>query len=170
MSVSASICPICGNIRENKKCNRCDGNFFARQRRRRRGDKAGKRPERRHIRRSFQEALDGTWKNQRFQVTIQISPESGEYCSKHGKRPPTYHRFKMGKNSHELRTFYKDDLLIEAAISDMGFLILATKDTKMAFAYEFDDMLYRTCPICFTKSPLELEKCRECWWEFESYT
>ncbi|MCP4416325.1 MAG: hypothetical protein GY805_06870, partial [Chloroflexi bacterium] len=152
MKESVATCSACGNALQNGRCSRCEANAFTRQRRWRTGDKGGKRPERQHTSRTFQDALDGIWRNSRRDILVHIDIDDGAYCSQHGRKPMTSHRFQMVEEGAEQFTFYKDEMLVETAVSDMGFLIMAAKNKRMAFAYEFDEELFRTCPLCYTKS------------------
>jgi hypothetical protein len=160
-------CPECGNVREGDNCARCAANNFTRQRRWRRGDRGGKRPERLLQQRRFQDTLDGTWKNNRHQIVVQIDTERGLYHSIHGRREPTTHVYRFQKETSGSVHFYKDSLLTTASISDMGFLIMQAGDKRMSFVYENDDDLFRTCPICYGKSGIEHPACVHCNWEFE---
>ncbi len=169
MNKTSVTCFSCGNALQNGRCPRCEANALTRQRRWRRGDKGGKRPERQQANRTFQDALDGTWRNSRHDILVHIDIDDGAYYSQHGRKPMTQHRFQMVAEGAERFTFYKDEMLVETAVSDMGFLIMAAQNKKMTFAYEFDAELFRTCPFCYAKSPLHYESCRECWWVFEPY-
>ena len=162
-------CSACGNVLANGRCPRCEANAFSRQRRWRTGDKGGKRPERQQTSRTFQDALGGSWRNSRYHILVQIDVDAGLYHSQHGQKPMTRHRFQMVENGEERHTFYKDEMLVETAVSDRGFLILSAQGKNMAFAYEFDEELYRTCPHCYAKSPLPDDSCRECAWAFEPF-
>jgi hypothetical protein len=168
MNMAEDRCPECGNLRVDGDCACCAANRFARQRRWRRGDRGGKRPERRLIQRRFQDTLDGVWKNERHQVAVQIDTEKALYHSAHGRRQTTMHSYRLHKEAKGTVHFYKDSLLIEAQISDIGYLIMQTGGKRMSFAYEFDGELFRTCPICYGKSLVEYLSCTHCHWQFET--
>ncbi|MCL4263896.1 MAG: hypothetical protein KJ069_11805 [Anaerolineae bacterium] len=169
--MSVERCHECGNILQKGSCSRCEANNFARQRRWRRGDRGGKRPERRRAERQLRDALDGTWKNKRKQVTVYIDTEQGTYRSvQHTRGQDTNHTFRFQKESDGTIYFFKGELPIEAFISDLGFLVMRTGEKRMSFAYEFDEVLFLTCPICFGKSPIEYTECKYCDWEFEQYS
>ncbi len=117
MRVSAGNCAECGNLLQNGRCPRCDANRFARARRWRTGDRGGKRPERRFVKREFQDALDGVWKNTRHDITVHIDTEQGIYRSIHGRNRDTTHVYNFQEEANDSIHFYKDTLLIEAIIS-----------------------------------------------------
>lgn len=162
-------CPECGNLLIDGRCRACDANQVQRQRRWRTGDRGGKRPERQPATRTFPESLDGRWRNSRHHIMLDIDIEAQTYESRHGPRLSTRHTFRLKEEKDHALFFYKDDLLIAAQISDMGFLLLHAADRKMAFAYENDGDLFRTCPLCYGKTPLEHNNCQHCQWEFEPF-
>ena len=55
-----SICPVCGNYRQNGICLRCNANASSRAKRWRRGDRGGVRPERRKYNRRNVKKKQGT--------------------------------------------------------------------------------------------------------------
>jgi hypothetical protein len=59
----------------------------------------------------------------------------------------THHSFQMVEDTVDRHTFYKSELFVETAVSNIGFLVIAAKGKKMAFAYEFDEVLFRICPL-----------------------
>jgi hypothetical protein len=166
--MSADYCPVCGNILLSDRCSRCEANNFTRQRRWRKGDRGGKRPERRQKKRYLRGIIDGVWKNNRHHIIIHIDTEKGVYRSIHGRNRATCHAYQIKEEKQGSIFFYKDELLIEASVSDLGFLIMKAGDKRMSFAYADQEHLYRTCPICYGKSILEHNTCAHCWWEFES--
>lgn len=168
--MNAERCPNCGNLLQDGRCHRCEANSFTRQRRWRKGDRGGKRPERRHTKWRLQDIIDGTWRNERHQITVYIDTEQGTYRSVHGRRQATNHIYRFQKEADDFIHFDKDGLSIKAFVSDMGFLVMQAGDRHMSFAYEFDEALFLTCPICYGKSPIEYMICNHCGWEFEPYS
>ena len=160
-------CAACGNILENGRCTRCEANRFTRQRRWRTGDRGGKRPERRIRRRTLHDVLDGTWRNVTHRLTIHIDTEMGTYRSTHHGRKDTSHAWRFDREGERFISFYKDDMLIKATVTDAGFLVMSARGRDIAFSYVVDDEHYRTCPHCYGKSPIEHMDCRVCGVLFE---
>lgn len=113
-----TICADCGNQMQDGKCPRCAANAFTMARRWRMGDRNGKRPERRYARRRLQDTIDGIWKNERHKITVHIDTDNGSYRTVHGKYQDSTHRFSIHQEAERLLRFYKDNLLIEAHVSD----------------------------------------------------
>jgi hypothetical protein len=167
--MTLSRCSECGNVLENGRCHRCEANSFTRQRCWRTGDRGGKRPERRHTKWTLQDVIDGTWKNAKHHITIYIDTDEGSYRTVHGNYQDSTHVYRFQNDEEGFIHFHKDFLLIQAFVSDMGFLVMQTADRRMSFAYEFDEALFLTCPICYGKSPIEYPGCKFCDWEFEPF-
>jgi hypothetical protein len=165
--VSEGICPECGNLLRDGRCLQCDANQFGRDKRWRTGDRGGKRPERRQTQRTLLDALDGTWRNAKHHITVYINVEENSYRSVHGRSQDTIFPFRFVNEQDNTIQFYKSDVLIEATVLPSGYLRMSALNKTMTFVYIYDEEMYRTCPCCFGKTPVEYDACGHCHQEFD---
>ena len=132
MTPSSAICPTCGNLIEGAYCSRCAAIATDHNKHWHVGDHGGKRPERRVLQdlpssapRSLAEALNGTWRSTKRDVTITINTRTRTYRSRHpGKEAETLHRLRLEGESGRTLRIYKDDKAIDAVVDDDGLLRL----------------------------------------------
>jgi REP element-mobilizing transposase RayT len=160
---------------ENGRCPRCDANAFSRRRKWRTGDRGGKRPERRDREmkgaspapRTLAQALNGTWRSIGREVIVTIDTKECVYRSHHPlKASETAHRWRLdSENGRELR-FFKDNMLINVYVDDIGIVRMEAKGQKLGFLYVFEDAELRTCPSCYAKTLVDKMYCDDCEYSF----
>ncbi len=160
----SDICPICGWVKENDSCPRCLGQ--ARRNRPSHPSSAketrGPRPERRQTQRTLDEAIDGRWVNDHYEIVIDIDVERGTYQRTREGYADREGSFSVVSCIGNSITFAMDDRRIKGKIGPTGTLELSAKKYRASFFYVYEGTEMLTCPQCFSKRIKSEHNCQEC--------